>query len=136
VTKEGEIHGSKGTLNVINNNHISDYRGFTSLDDCPGFRKERDNYYVLVPSELGNVVYLPDIYPLSNSDHIIIELPCLGYVTSTDFYKNNLLEETEIYEAIGRNIIIIPPIGHVFGFVGEGLYEEQYSNGNSYTDSM
>lgn len=139
VTDEGEIFGSKGTLSVINNNYITDYSDKESLDNLTGFDRVDMNYdrggngsllgYLLIPSELGNVVRLPN---LSTNTKII--LPYKEYVRGSGF--NQYLNDDELFASVGRTIIIIPPSNNNYEFIGEAIYEEQYFNGDNYTDTL
>ena len=139
VTDEGEIFGSKGTLSVINNNNITNYSDKESLDNLTGFDRVDMNHnrggngsllgYLLIPSELGNVVRLPN---LSTNTKII--LPYKEYVSGSGF--DQYLNDDELFASVGRTIIIIPPSNNNYEFIGEAIYEEQYFNGDNYTDTL
>lgn len=139
VTDEGEIFGSKGTLSVINNNNITNYSDKESLDNLAGFDRVDMNHnrggngsllgYLLIPSELGNVVRLPN---LSTNTKII--LPYKEYVRGSGF--DQYLNDDELFASVGRTIIIIPPSNNNYEFIGEAIYEEQYFNGDNYTDTL
>lgn len=139
VTDEGEIFGSRGTLSVINNNNITNYSDKESLDNLTGFDRVDMNYnrggngsllgYLLIPSELGNVVRLPN---LSTNTKII--LPYKEYVRGSGF--DQYLNDDELFASVGRTIIIIPPSNNNYEFIGEAIYEEQYFNGDNYTDTL
>ena len=139
VTDEGEIFGSKGTLSVINNNNITNYSDKESLDNLAGFDRVDMNHdrggngsllgYLLIPSELGNVVRLPN---LSTNTKII--LPYKEYVSGSGF--DQYLNDDELFASVGRTIIIIPPSNNNYEFIGEAIYEEQYFNGDNYTDTL
>ena len=139
VTDEGEIFGSRGTLSVINNNHITNYSDKESLDNLTGFDRVDMNHnrggngsllgYLLIPSELGNVVRLPN---LSTNTKII--LPYKEYVSGSGF--DQYLNDDELFASVGRTIIIIPPSNNNYEFIGEAIYEEQYFNGDNYTDTL
>lgn len=139
VTDEGEIFGSRGTLSVINNNNITNYSDKESLDNLTGFDRVDMNYnrggngsllgYLLIPSELGNVVRLPN---LSTNTKII--LPYKEYVRGSGF--DQYLNDDELFASVGRTIIIIPPSNNNYEFIGEAIYEEQYFNGDKYTDTL
>lgn len=138
VTDEGEIFGSKGTLSVINNNNVVDYSGETSLNDLKGFERVTNNGrggdgsilgYLLIPSELGNVLYLPNT---NNSTNII--LPFKEYVTGSGW--DQYLTDDELYASVGRTIMIIPPSNNNYSFSGEAIYEEQSVNGNIESDPL
>lgn len=134
VTREGSIYAKEGIMNIINNNHVTDYRnenflinsnGTIKFVEFAGFKlygKQDNNsqiknliersdlnidmpIYVLDPSKLGDVVYLPDFGANGQNN---LPTTTSGTITSTPTDKSQY-----------TNYVIILP----FGFSSNELYE-------------
>ena len=129
VTDEGEIFGSKGTLSVINNNHISDYSNETSLNGLAGFIEDINHnaytvstpVYKIDPSKLGNVVYLPKN---PSATYITFVFPH-GLWNGTN--SNLSIPLDNLRASIGRTIVFVIPYDSrdKFQYTGNAVYLEK-----------
>lgn len=129
VTDEGEIFGSRGTLSVINNNHISDYSNETSLNGLAGFIEDINHnaytvstpVYKIDPSKLGNVVYLPKN---PSATYITFVFPH-GLWNGTNSDLSIPLDN--LRASIGRTIVFVIPYDSrdKFQYTGDAVYLEK-----------
>lgn len=99
VTDEGEIFGSKGTLSVINNNHISDYSTILDISDLPdAFIPWQGEYYVFDVSKVGDIVYLPNV-----SIKLIMPFAFVDSGVASKMFMSTL----NVAETIGRRVVLI-----------------------------
>ena len=125
VTDEGEIFGSKGTLSVINNNHITDYSTISDVSDLPdAFIYWQGEYYVFDVSKVGDIVYLPNV-----SIKLIMPFAFVDSGVASEMFMSTL----NVAETIGRRVVLIGS-GSIIQLVGQKINDSiptlYYENSN------
>lgn len=125
VTDEGEIFGSKGTLSVINNNHISDYSTISDVSDLPdAFIYWQGEYYVFDVSKVGDIVYLPNV-----SIKLIMPFAFVDSGVASEMFMSTL----NVDKTIGRRVVLIGS-GSIIQLVGQKINDDiptlYYENSN------
>lgn len=108
VTRDGRIFGKEGTLNVINNNHITNLSIYNSSNlpsdifiKCTSIPIEDGvNTYVLDVSKVGDVVYLPNV-----AMKLIMPFAFTNYDNTLN--SEAFFSTLNVTEVVGRKIVLI-----------------------------